>query len=470
MVAQLVEMGFDVAQSKLAVDATGTNNLQDALDLLVQNFSSSSSSSSNSGSHKQRTPPVPEKDATTNAYTTPPPPPPPHDPSFLKNKTPYTTPRQEHPTPPAKTTPQPSYYSPLPKRTPQQELFSPPSKKSTPQQQDYFSSSTLHTPPKSSTPPPSPSYSKKAPQESPAPKHTANATPTTNATINTTNTTATTTDAPSLPKHDASTTSANKERKQGNFSFNRGQFHASEASYTLAIKALPDGHGDLPLLLNNRAAALIKQGKYKECLRDCQLAIDIASKNTTLPITPIMKETSTTMKAQWIKALHRKACALEGLGRYQDAIRVYEASVKLDPSAQVQQGIKRCQRAMQNKTTNTKPGWVPDEINQSKAVQEMRERERKREAEEAERLQKEDQVNAQIDLWKKGKERNLRMLLSSLDLILWPGVQWKSVKANELMEPRKCKVTYMKAIAKVHPDKVSFRKVIANVLSTKKVI
>lgn len=293
------------------------------------------------------------------------------------------------------------------------------------------------------------------------------------------------------PQPDSVTTYADKERKQGNYYFNKGQFSESESAYTLAINSLPVGHGDVVLLSNNRAAARLKQGKYQDCLTDCSTAIDVARKHmqNNLPISPIMSATSTNMKAQLIKALHRKACALEGLRLFEAAIQVYEEYVRLDGSrsAQVTQGIMRCQQALldskkkQQQQSQWKPAtsandattafpdidfnmFIPkkdqktqaqlDEINNSKAVKEMRDREKKKEAEDAERLENEDKVNAQISVWKTGKDKNLRALLGSLELILWPGVQWKGVMMSELLDPRKCKLTYMKAIAKVHPDKV----------------
>jgi tetratricopeptide (TPR) repeat protein len=303
---------------------------------------------------------------------------------------------------------------------------------------------------------------------------------------------------PAPPQTDPITVYADKERKQGNFFFNKGQYSEAEHAYSLSIGSLPAGHGDLVLLCNNRAAARLKQGKYQDCLADCSLAIDLARKNmnSNAPMTTLMRGASTNMKAQLIKALHRKASALEGLCLFEAAIQVYEEYVRLDGSrsAQVTQGIIRCQQALldskkkqqqQQQQQSWKPAtstddnttafpdidfnmFIPkpasqfsqaqlDEINKSKAVKEMRDREKQKEAEEAERLGKEDKVNAQISVWKTGKDKNLRALLGSLELILWPGVQWKGVMMSELLEPKKCKITYMKAIAKVHPDKVRYK-------------
>lgn len=264
------------------------------------------------------------------------------------------------------------------------------------------------------------------------------------------------------PQPDSAVVYADNQRKQGNFSFNKGQFIEAEKLYTLAINALPKGHSDLALLLNNRAAAYIKQGKFKDCIKDCNVAIDLCKGDA--------------MKPQLLKALHRKACALEGLQMYTEAIQVYEEYIRIDGrgNTQITQGIQRCQQGGAWKPAQDGESAFPnidisifmssklsqaelDEINNSKAVKEMRDREKQKEAEEAEKLKCEDQVNARISAWKAGKERNLRSLLSSLELILWQGVQWKPVLASDLFDVKKCKITYMKAIAKVHPDKVTLQ-------------
>jgi len=41
-----------------------------------------------------------------------------------------------------------------------------------------------------------------------------------------------------------------------------------------------------------------------------------------------------------------------------------------------------------------------------------------------------------------------------LDSVLWPEAGWKKVNMSDLIMPNKVKIVYMKAIAKVHPDKV----------------
>ncbi|KAL3314960.1 hypothetical protein Ciccas_006414 [Cichlidogyrus casuarinus] len=55
--------------------------------------------------------------------------------------------------------------------------------------------------------------------------------------------------------------------------------------------------------------------------------------------------------------------------------------------------------------------------------------------------------------WAKGKEKNLRALLCTLELILWEGVRYTPVSISELQSPDQVKKAYRNAARAVHPDK-----------------
>ena len=79
------------------------------------------------------------------------------------------------------------------------------------------------------------------------------------------------------------------------------------------------------------------------------------------------------------------------------------------------------------------------------------------EADDTLKHQLKDSVDARISAWKNGKETNIRALLASLDMVLWDEILSGGVKVNglgELVTNVQVKKGYMKAIAKVHPDKV----------------
>ncbi|KAJ3252275.1 hypothetical protein HK104_007322, partial [Borealophlyctis nickersoniae] len=89
------------------------------------------------------------------------------------------------------------------------------------------------------------------------------------------------------------------------------------------------------------------------------------------------------------------------------------------------------------------------------AVKKLRDQNQQLENEEAMKLALKDQTDDRINQWRRGKEDNLRALLSSLDLVLWQELGWKTINLSELITPPQVKIRYMKAVAKVHPDKLS---------------
>jgi tetratricopeptide (TPR) repeat protein len=275
---------------------------------------------------------------------------------------------------------------------------------------------------------------------------------------------------------------ANEARNQGNEKFKLGQFGESEEAYTRAIGILPAEHDHQVLLYNNRAMARLKIGHYKKCIEDCDTALALAKQSGE------GSSTSEGVVIQWrdqiIKSLSRKAEALENIEKFKDALTVYDELLKYDGGGnpKVNQGMSRCRQALNPKkripptpkkpvaqaqekkedfmamfdpnSATSAPTVSDAELSKSKAVAAMRAKAAEQEAEDAEKLEKTDDVNARLIAWKAGKEQNLRALLATLDSLLWPGAQWKGAQLSELINPKKCKITYMKAISKVHPDKV----------------
>ena len=87
----------------------------------------------------------------------------------------------------------------------------------------------------------------------------------------------------------------NEIRLQGNTFFKQERFEEAVDTYTKAIEASKGRKHPDPRLLNNRATAYLKLGKFEECLHDSEEYIN-------------------TMPSCW-KGYTRKALALNGLGR-----------------------------------------------------------------------------------------------------------------------------------------------------------
>ncbi|KAG6471635.1 hypothetical protein ZIOFF_069081 [Zingiber officinale] len=66
-------------------------------------------------------------------------------------------------------------------------------------------------------------------------------------------------------------------------------------------------------------------------------------------------------------------------------------------------------------------------------------------------------ANRKIREWSKGKEGNIRSLLSTLQYVLWSGCGWKPVPLVDIIEGPSVKRAYQKALLYLHPDKLQQR-------------
>ena len=92
---------------------------------------------------------------------------------------------------------------------------------------------------------------------------------------------------------------------------------------------------------------------------------------------------------------------------------------------------------------------------QVKALQEVREREENKKRQEDEEDAARKQLEPKIKAWSEehGKKKQLRALLGTLHIILWPGANWKPMGLGDLLEDGKVKRAFHKASRVVHPDK-----------------
>ena len=246
--------------------------------------------------------------------------------------------------------------------------------------------------------------------------------------------------------------------------FKLGRFSDAEQSYTLAIQALPTGHLDALSLLNNRASARLKTGDDKGAIDDATKVVIFAGSDSD----PMMRDALG-------KALARRARGFEASERWQLALEDWtmiqrggEAILRSAGGPKLaSEGIVRCRKAIDPKPVaaavppRPKTAPLPKRPvaveRPSAAVNALRQANATATAEDAERLAVKDNVDAKLMAWKGGKETNLRALIASLDNVLWPELGWKKVGMHELITDSQLKVRYVRAIAKVHPDKVRWK-------------
>ncbi|KAG7272051.1 hypothetical protein CRUP_025988 [Coryphaenoides rupestris] len=134
-------------------------------------------------------------------------------------------------------------------------------------------------------------------------------------------------------------------KQAGNDSFKAGQYGEAAQRYSQAIKELEKSSNkspeDLSILYSNRAASYLKNGNCSECVKDCNMSLELVPFG--------------------VKSLLRRAAAYEALERYRQAYVDYKTALLVDcniPAAH--DGTNRMTKVL---TEVDGPGWrekLPD--------------------------------------------------------------------------------------------------------------
>eukprot|EP01063_Lacrimia_lanifica_P006813 TRINITY_DN14284_c0_g1_i1.p1 TRINITY_DN14284_c0_g1~~TRINITY_DN14284_c0_g1_i1.p1 ORF type:complete len:690 (+),score=209.50 TRINITY_DN14284_c0_g1_i1:64-2133(+) len=100
--------------------------------------------------------------------------------------------------------------------------------------------------------------------------------------------------------------SADDFKKSGNDAFLGGRFEEAVALFSMGVEVAPENE----VLYSNRSGAYCKMGKWDAALEDA--------------------ETVLRLKSDWARGYSRKAAALEGLGKDEEALALYTESLKRD--------------------------------------------------------------------------------------------------------------------------------------------
>lgn len=279
------------------------------------------------------------------------------------------------------------------------------------------------------------------------------------------------------PASSSALNSSASYRQKGSEAFKRGDYTAAHAAYSSALSPLPQTHPVTIIVLCNRAVTNIKVGDPKAAVSDADAALTIigASKGEGEKIVLGGTEGEKDMKDFYGRALMRKAEALEHMEKWADAGKVWREAVEAGVGGSISiQGRTRCEKAVSGnqaaapaaakrppprKPATPKPSALSElgsgPAAESEAVKKLKAANAAAEKADDEKFALADHVDAKLVAWKGAKADNLRALLGSLDKVLWPEAGWNKVNMGDLVMPNKVKIVYMKAIAKVHPDKVN---------------
>jgi tetratricopeptide (TPR) repeat protein len=266
-------------------------------------------------------------------------------------------------------------------------------------------------------------------------------------------------------------------REQGGIAFKNGDFATALTHYQTALDALPSAHPLRIIAYSNCITAYFKAGENKKVLELAELANVLIGpeRGVNEDVEP-----GKPIKDFWIKINTKKAESLEHLEKFKEAQNVWVELIENGSATKISlDGKRRCQSNLAPppaKHSTPKPAAsesrqsasksAPESIHMrkpqvgprppnSEAVKKIQESNKALEQFEQDKYKLYDQVEAKVNSWKHSKEDNLRALLSTLQNILWSSANWKPVNMSDLVIPKKVKITYLKAVAKVHPDKLS---------------
>ncbi|TDL17117.1 hypothetical protein BD410DRAFT_831650 [Rickenella mellea] len=280
---------------------------------------------------------------------------------------------------------------------------------------------------------------------------------------------------------------SNKHKLAGNEMFKLGRYAEADALYTQAMAVLPAGHLLLVPLYNNRAATRLKTGDHAGSANDCSAVLALVGVDSGYhPARERKVERAedgggVDLGEAVVKAYKRRAEAMEGRERWDEARRDWEALAGVEWAAARMRGdavrnAGRCRKMVRasaeaNNSESMTPKSRPPPRRRPlatstssssstpaqtyDAVLKLRSLNKAQEEEDLARHELKDVVDAKLTAWKGGKENNLRALIASLDLVLWPALKWQTVGMAELVTNGQVKVRYTRAIAKLHPDKLN---------------
>lgn len=263
----------------------------------------------------------------------------------------------------------------------------------------------------------------------------------------------------------------NEFRDRASEFFKSGDYVSALQEYEKSLNTLPNNHPLRIVAYSNITAAQSKVGEYTKCLKDSKTALDLFPQCSSHWNQVIQdSQPLRTYNDIWPKIVARRAEAFEHTENYKDAFDSYQTLIERNFfTDRIMDGKRRCQKVLNpqkpkfgsnqsissSMNKNTKQNIrEPTPQKTYESVEKIKEENKRDKELEAEKSALYDKVHDQIEAWKGNTPQDIRYLLSNLSSVLsW--CDWQPVASSDLVMPKKVKLTYMKAVAKTHPDKVS---------------
>ena len=281
----------------------------------------------------------------------------------------------------------------------------------------------------------------------------------------------------------------NKKAKEA---FVKGDYITALDNYTKSLNTLPQTHPLRIVALSNMIITQIKVGDYAQCIENAKSALQLFPEDRKSVFSCTIQDSNParTYKEIWSKIMLRQAEAYEHQESYKSALAAYQELMENGFHDQkVMAGKSRCQRVLRPTPARTSSTPVTTTTDNDTNIDILPTRPRPRPIHssyttaspspspstptrtvstaaeslkaanlrslelENQRLALHDKVQNRIDAWKDKKQDDIRYLLANLQQVLtW--ADWKPVSQTDLVMPKRVKATYLRAMTKVHPDKL----------------
>ncbi|KTW32637.1 uncharacterized protein T551_00122 [Pneumocystis jirovecii RU7] len=265
----------------------------------------------------------------------------------------------------------------------------------------------------------------------------------------------------------------NIKRELASDAFNNGNYSKALEIYTEAIEHLPSGHVLKILFLANRSLCYLRMGNSEACLLDCNKALKFIAEKKDIQENVLFGK---NINHIWKKIIIRRAQTLQQLERFEEARCQWEEIINANIGYSKALDAKHyCERAL---NSNILIDINPLENFENQTSKNIRETSCKNldkkdtlfvstetralkkthintlDSENEKKVFLYDKVEQHVSKWVNGKENNLRALISTLDQVLWASLGWESISMANLLSTLQVKKAYIKAISKIHPDKL----------------
>ncbi|CAI4038181.1 hypothetical protein SMKI_04G5210 [Saccharomyces mikatae IFO 1815] len=271
-----------------------------------------------------------------------------------------------------------------------------------------------------------------------------------------------------IPISDIELSGYNEFKAKGSNFFKNGDYVNSLQEYEKSLNSLPSNHPLRIIALSNIIASQLKVGEYSKSIENSSMALALfppTKANWSNMISD--SDPQRSFNDIWPKIMIRRAESFEHLESFSNALETYQELINKNFfDEKIMQGKRRCQNFINpppvkkfspvKKATSTQSPTEKSTPTSSSSTSsnspDTTSKIKKQELENA-KLALYDKVFERISSWKNDKGDDIRHLLANLSgLLTW--CNWKDIPMQDLVMPKRVKITYMKAVAKTHPDKI----------------